>query len=294
MDSGHQAIQLEEWQHAGKWFGYGEHAIFSRIEGQGTPLLMLHGFPTASWDWHRMWPAIVERHRALSLDMIGFGFSDKPRDYDYSIVDQADLYQGWLEQLGVREVHLLAHDYGCSVAQELMAREQEGILSCRIISCCFLNGGLFPEVHQPFLIQRLMAGPLGGLVNRVITRGVFDHNMMRLFGPRGRPTEEQLDDYWQLLLYNNGRGLLHALIGFLEERRCHRHRWVSALQQASQPLLFICGTQDPVSGDRMAQRFEQLISGGKIQRLESVGHFPQIEAPGRTWRLHRDFIDQSG
>ncbi len=283
---------LESWQHAGKWFAYGGHAIFSRIEGEGDAVLLLHGFPTSSWDWHRLWPFLTAQYHALALDMIGFGFSDKPPAYDYSIVDQADLYAGWLEQLGVTRVHLLAHDYGCSVAQELLAREQEGALPCTVASTCFLNGGLFPEVHQPFLIQRLMAGPLGGLVSRAVTRGVFEHNMMRLFGPRTRPTTEQLDDYWQLLLYNNGRGLLHCLISFLEERRVHRHRWVGALQHTASPLLFLCGTHDPVSGRLMANRFEELVPEGRVERLEGIGHFPQIEAPQRAWQAYRQFLAQ--
>lgn len=285
---------LEYWQSQGKWFAYDGHAIFSRMDGQGEALLLLHGFPTSSWDWHRLWPHLRAHYRVLALDMIGFGFSDKPAGYPYSIVDQADLYQGWLEQLGIERVHLLAHDYGCSVAQELLARDQEGALGCQIESVCFLNGGLFPEVHRPLMIQRLMAGPLGGLVVRLVTRGVFDHNMMRLFGPRTRPTQEQLDDYWHLLLYNNGRGLVHSLIGFLEERRCHRHRWVDALQRAAQPMQYICGLDDPVSGKCMADRLTEAVPGTVLERLEGIGHFPQLEAPKRTWQAYQRFLEGRG
>ncbi|MDX5297619.1 MAG: alpha/beta fold hydrolase, partial [Gammaproteobacteria bacterium] len=123
---------LESWQQAGKWFNFGGHAIFSRMEGEGDALLLLHGFPTASWDWNRLWPYLTGHFRVLVSDMIGFGFSDKPINYTYSIDDQATLQQGWLEQLGVRRVHLLAHDSGCSGAQERLAREPEGTLPFEI------------------------------------------------------------------------------------------------------------------------------------------------------------------
>lgn len=275
-------MTLPRWQQGGKWFCYGEHAIFSRIGGAGDAVLLLHGFPTASWDWSRIWAALCRQHQVLVADMLGFGFSDKPKHYPYSIVDQTDMQQGWLEALGIRRVHLLAHDYGCSVAQELLARDQEGTLPFSVASACFLNGGLFPEVHQPLLIQKLLCGPLGGLVSRALTRQVFDYNISKIFGPAHRPSAAELDDFWQLLLYDNGRGILHRLIRFQEERRCHRHRWVGAMQTAPQPLRMICGTSDLVSGLAMAERYRTLVPDPDVVTLEGVGHYPHYEAPQKV------------
>src|SRR5690554_1626087 len=107
-----ETFTLEAWQQAGKWFSYDGHAIFCRMAGQGEPLVLLHGYPTASWDWSRIWPMLARHYNLLTVDMLGFGFSDKPRNYHYSIEDQADLIQGWVEGLGLPGIHLLAHDYG--------------------------------------------------------------------------------------------------------------------------------------------------------------------------------------
>lgn len=282
---------LEQWQNAGKWFNYGDHAIFSRIDGEGDALLMLHGYPTASWDWHRVWPYATARYHVMASDLIGLGFSDKPVNYHYSINDQADLQQGWLEQMRVKQVHLLAHDYGVSIAQELLAREQEGLLSFRIASVVFLNGALFPEMHQPLLIQKLLASPLGGLVSRGITRQVFDFSMSKLFGPGTQPSKQDLDEFWQLNTYNNGRGVTHKLLRYMEERRCHRHRWVGALQQARQPLRMICGVADPVSGQVMAQRYADMMPQADLVRLDGVGHYPHLETPALLWRHYQQFRD---
>ncbi|WP_165857728.1 alpha/beta fold hydrolase [Marinobacter sp. JSM 1782161] len=282
-------IPVRRWQQGGKWFAYGEHAIFSRMEGQGETLLLLHGFPTASWDWNRVWSPLCASHRVLVADMLGFGFSDKPPDYPYSIVDQADLHEGWLEALGVDSVHLLAHDYGNSVAQELLARDQEGGLPFRIRSACFLNGALFPEVHQPLLIQKLLCGRMGSLISRGLTRRMFDYNFSRLFGHHTQPTRRELACFWQLLEYNNGRGILHRLIHYMDERRCHRNRWVNALQQAKQPLRLISGTDDPVSGLAMADRYRQLVPRPDVVALEGVGHYPHFENPVQVFEAVRDF-----
>ncbi len=124
------------------------------------PLLLIHGYPTASYDWVRVWPRLAARHSLYALDLLGFGRSEKPRDTDYPIELQADLCMALLDDRGVGNAHVLAHDYGDTVAQELLAREREGQL--RIASMAFLNGGLFPETHRARPIQKLLANPLLG------------------------------------------------------------------------------------------------------------------------------------
>jgi pimeloyl-ACP methyl ester carboxylesterase len=284
------APSTEDWQESGKWFNYGEHAVFSHITGEGEPLVLVHGFPTASWDWSRLWPLLNQRqYQVLALDMLGFGFSDKPFNYAYSIEDQADLHEGWIEGLGLKQIHLIAHDYGCSVVQELLAREQEGQLRFRIASVCFLNGALFPEVHQPMAIQRILASPLGGLVSRGLNRRILEASFCRLFSSQRRPSADELDSFWQLLTYNNGRGILHRLIHYMEERRCHRNRWVGALQHATQPMRLISGTADPVSGVAMAMRYRELVPDADVVSLRGVGHYPHYETPAAMYRAFRDF-----
>lgn len=283
------AITLEDWQQGGKWFSYDGHAIFSRMEGQGEALALIHGYPTASWDWSRLWPLLTRQYQVMTLDMLGFGFSDKPAHHRYCIDDQADLQQGWLEGLGLKDVHLLVHDYGCSVAQELLAREQEGRLGFSIASVCFLNGALFPEVHRPLLVQRLLIGPFGGLVSRGMSRRTFDVQFRRLFGGHHWPSQTELDDFWSLLTYNNGRGILHRLIRFMEERRCHRHRWVGALVKADKPMRVIYGKTDPISGVAMARRFQELVPNADTCCLPRVGHYPHYEAPELVFEAYQRF-----
>ena len=73
--------------------------------------------------------------------------------YDYSLMDQVDMVSGFLEKMHIQRPHFLVHDYGNSVLQELLARQLEGRLPFDIQSACFLNGGLFPEMHQPVLCR---------------------------------------------------------------------------------------------------------------------------------------------
>lgn len=283
------SANLDGWQQGGKWFKYRDHSIFCRIEGKGEPLILIHGFPTSSWDWHALWPALTERYFVIAIDMIGFGFSDKPVDYDYNIIDQADLLAGFLRELGVQHCDVICHDYGVNVAQELLARQLQGEHDCEIKSVCFLNGGLFPETHQPVFIQRLLSSSIGGIVSRFITRSAYEKAICRLFGAANQPDQELLQSFWELVKYNNGLGLVHRLVRYIEERRCHRNRWVDALQKSQTPMRFINGVDDPASGREMADRYEYMIDNSDVVRLEGVGHYPHLETPQRVLSTYLEF-----
>ena len=79
-------MRLEEWRRDALTFRHSGHEIFYRRGGRGAALALIHGFPTASWDWHRIWPTLIEHFDVLAADMIGFGFSAKPAGYEYSLM----------------------------------------------------------------------------------------------------------------------------------------------------------------------------------------------------------------
>jgi pimeloyl-ACP methyl ester carboxylesterase len=242
-------------------------------------LLLVHGFPTGSWDWHALWPSLVERYRVLALDLIGLGFSDKPRRFPYTIAAQADLVTDVLGREGVRECRVLAHDIGDTVTQELLARQREDPAAPRIIAACLLNGGLFPETHRALPIQRLLARPVvGPLLGRLIPYRGFARNMRRTWGEH--PLEDaDLRALWQLVTYGNGRAVLGPLLGYMAERRRHRERWVGAIADGAVPLRLVNGSADPVSGAHLAARYREVVTKPDIVELPGVGHYPQLEAP---------------
>lgn len=272
------ASSLANWRAAARQFQYHDWTIRFWEEGEGEPLLLIHGFPTASWDWAKVWPQLTARYRVIACDMLGFGFSSKPRGHDYSLLEQADIQQALLTHLGIGEAfHVLAHDYGDSVAQELLARHYEGRLQLK--SCVFLNGGLFPETHHPVRLQRLLLGPFGGLIGRLFSKAKLTQNFARIFGPATAPSAAEMDDYWTLIQYNNGPAVMHRLIRYMPERIVQRERWLAAMQKADVPLRVIDGGADPISGEHMVARYRELIPAADAVVLEDIGHYPQVEAP---------------
>ncbi|MBC3304566.1 alpha/beta hydrolase [Pseudomonas sp. SWRI18] len=284
-------IPLSVWRKRSQTFDFHGRTIRYWVAGQGEPLLLIHGFPTASWDWHYLWQPLAQRNLVIACDMLGFGDSAKPLDHGYCLLEQADLQQALLAHLRVEQpVHVLAHDYGDSVAQELLARHYEGRF--HMASCVFLNGGLFPETHRPALVQKLLLSPLGWMVGRAFGRNALANSFNQIFGPNTRPSESALDDFWSLIECHEGTRILHKLIGYLPQRQRLRERWVAAMQQGQVPLRVIDGEVDPISGAHMVERYHQLVPHADTVLLANIGHYPQVEAPVQVLKHYLAFRER--
>lgn len=299
---------IQQWQSDGDFFNYRrfgcDYSIFykdsdlSASDDDKPILLMIHGFPTSSIDWRPLWSQLSQHFRLLTLDMMGFGLSEKPKHYAYSIHDQADIYQALLNKLNITKYHILAHDYGDTVAQELLARqleykEQPEIQknSQGIQSTVLLNGGLFPETHRPVFMQKLLASPIGFLLIKLYSFKKFKKTFSAICS--NKMTDNELETYWKLLQYKQGVEVMPKLIRYMQERRAFRQRWVGALENSVMPMRLIDGIEDPISGAHMVTRYKQLIAEADVIELEGVGHYPQVEAPSsvasaalRFWRSH--------
>lgn len=253
---------------------------FVRTGGNGGWCTLLHGFPTSSFDWHDAWPALADEHRLLAFDFLGFGDSDKPVAHTYSIHEQADLTEALWRLHGVERTALLVHDYGVSVAQELLARQRDGALAVAIERAVFLNGGLYPELHRPQPGQLLLLDPeTGPQIAKLMTAETFGRSLLPTFAPGHPPSAEDLADAWASVERRGGPAVAHLLIRYIRDRERHRDRWVDALERSDLPRAFVWGMLDPVSGAHMAERIAIGLPEAELVRLGDVGHWPQLEAP---------------
>lgn len=279
---------LERWKAAGQYFDYLGFDVFYRHEGQGPALLLVHGYPFNSCDWAAIWPTLTSRFTVVAPDMMGMGFSAKPSAYRYTVGDHADMHEALLAHLGVRSAHVLAHDLGDSVAQELLARTvfgEQAYGGWDIESITWLNGGLFTEAYTPRLMQKLMSGtPLGDLMSPLqgsaLSRRILEPTINEMFGPNTKPTREMMRTFHEILEWNDGKRVLHQVGRFLDDRRVHRNRWVRAMRETSVPMRLIDGPVDPNSGAHMARRYAEVVPEPDVVMLaDDIGHWPQIEAP---------------
>ncbi len=264
--------------------------VFER--GGGRPLLLLlHGFPSSSYDW-RPFLELETTHAVLAADFLGFGLSEKPRDHHYDLHWQADMVEELVgRQDDQRPVFLLAHDMGTSVANELMARDLEGSLEMNLVGGLLLNGSMVQGAASPTLGQRILRGPLGPLFSRLSSEWFFRQQFGSIFSPGHPLSDDEAEDQWELICAGGGRTNNHRTIAYMEERFKHADRWHGALRDWEKPLSLAWGMLDPVATEAVLDAVLALRPNAPVARFEDLGHYPQIEDPGRVADVLQAAVD---
>ncbi|MBD2841566.1 alpha/beta fold hydrolase [Erythrobacter rubeus] len=273
-------MDTQTWRARANYFEFKGYRIAYWTGGDRTarPLLLVHGFPTCAWDWVPVWETLGAEHHLIACDMLGFGLSDKPRS-GYTIHRQTHVQEALLAHLGVGEFDALVHDYGVSVGQELLARQQEGAGASGLGQMIFLNGGIFPDQHRPRPIQKLGVSPLGFLVGLLMSPKSFGKSFSEVFGPETQPSEAELDAFWEFISHNGGNRITHKLLHYIADRVEHKERWEAALVRAQDRIGLINGALDPVSGKHAYDMWREVVPKARHHLIETVGHYPQVEAP---------------
>ncbi len=286
--------QLQQWMQRGNYFTYQEKRIFYICEGAGPVLLIIHGYPYSSYEWREILDKLSALNTVVILDLLGMGFSDKPKKHNYSFKEHSDIINSLLAYLNISETHILSHDLGVSVAQELIARDAEGSNGFIIKSSAFLNGGLFMDVYKPRLIQRLLSQSptwIGKLLSKAISKRTVNKSVREVYGKKTQPSDEFLDEQWDVLMYNDGKAIAYLIGRLVFEKKNHQSRWILAMQESTVPICFINGPADPNSGIHMAKRYEELIPNPNVMLLSSnIGHWPHLEAPQEVLAAYGRFV----
>jgi pimeloyl-ACP methyl ester carboxylesterase len=277
---------LERWWQQGErldlTLGDEDRRVFLWRGGSGPTMTLLHGFPSSSHDWAKIAPALSASHTLLAPDFLGFGASEKPAEHDYSLHEQADLIEAVWAREGVTATRLVAHDYGVSVAQELLARRAEGRLTVELESLNLLNGGLYPELHRPQPVQTMLLDPeQGPRVSELVTEELFVAGLRPTFAESYEAGPDSAD-IWGSTSNGGGERIGHLLIRYIRDREQHGARWTGALERTDVPLGFIWGMLDPVSGAHMAERIRERLPDAPFVALADIAHWPPLEAPERV------------
>jgi pimeloyl-ACP methyl ester carboxylesterase len=216
----------------------------------------------------------------LALDFPGFGASDKPDDHTYSIAACAAAVEDLWRDHAVTDSLLVAHDYGASVCQELLARRREGHLEVDVGAVVWMNGGIYPDLHRPTAGQQLLLDPDGGPeLAAAVTREMFTDGLRVTWGERRPLSDEDGAEIWASMDDGGGVARMHDLLHYVADRRANAERWRAALEDDGVPQSFVWGDLDPVSGAHMIERVVERVPAAMVVRLADVGHWPTLEAP---------------
>jgi pimeloyl-ACP methyl ester carboxylesterase len=278
------ATTWDEWKQQATPLAVGglDVATYDLGPADGTLLTFLHGYPSSSHDVEPVLERLDDGWRVLTLDFPGFGASDKPDGGPYAIHRCADAVEALWRAEGVERTLVLAHDYGVSPAQELLARQADGALGTGIDGVVWTNGGVYPDLHRPTAGQAALLDPEGGpALAAALDRDLFLAGVEVTWGTRTPMDRALVGEIYASMADGGGVALMHQLLHYVADRREHGDRWRGALEGATVPMAFVWGDLDPVSGAHMVERIEQQVTGPNVEisRLPDVGHWPPLEAP---------------
>ena len=278
-------MQAKQWQHKGQWVEINGFKHFYYDSGTDLPvLLILHGYPTCTYDFHKALPYLEQNHRVVMHDHLGFGFSEKPLNYSYALFEQTDQALLLWQHLGISEASVLAHDYGTSLATELLARIQRSYsLHIDIKQLVLCNGSMHVELAQLRLIQKLLLNPFTGpLVSKLSSRRTLAKNLRNIYHDPRLLNEAEIDALWLMMNHGGGRQVLHRTTQYIKERYRFWHRWIGALKSTQMLTHIVWAENDPVAVVDMAYLLSKEIPNNSLTILKNLGHYPMLENP-KVW-----------
>lgn len=249
-------------------------ALYVEEQGSGPPVVLLHGLGGSGYSWHRQVPVLARTHRVFTLDLRGFGRSDKPFDSRYSAADQAQLVAAFLLARGLSGVTLAGHSFGgvVSLMTALDPAASRRISRLVLISTPALPQPFSPGVAflrkplLPYLALMLMPAELPTAFGLYSERADMSH-----------VGEADVRIYAEPLRESGGR---HALIETARQLRpANAAQIIARYPSIRQPTLVVTCRGDQIVPLSTAQRLARMLPRARLEVLEGCDHIPSEQRP---------------
>lgn len=259
-------------------------------------LALVHGFPTSSIDWFDVAAQLSDRYRVCMIDFPGFGFSDKPRGWGYSLRRDAELLDHYLGQVvGAESAVMVAHDRGDSVALIHAANTAEGKALVGLDHLVLSNANIFLPLSNLTDAQRLMLhNPelLEQLTPELLAAGM---GAVTFTPPRG-PDDPEVQALAATFAHADGVRVLHETVQYLVERSVDEEEWLRSLAATELPTTIIWGVYDAVSPIRVAthtwhQHLMFKPGGNAFYLIPGANHYLQNDRPEAFVRVLLHALD---
>ena len=256
----------------------------------GAPIVLLHCYLCSLHWWDSMVPPLSEDHRVITVDLLGFGGSEKPSG-GYSIEDQASLVAEALSQLQVQGAVVVGHSMGADVATALA--EQSSELVDRVVDIDQAPDTSYGDL--PFIAKLGYVPVLGQLLTRIVPDSAIKDSFKDAFAPgydisSGFENPDQVVDDFNETTYSSYKQSVQGAKDYTDDVPLDER-----LKDAAVPLLVIFGAEDQIYDDpaEALAAFED-VPGVRTATVEDAGHSPNVEQPEETANLVLEFAADAG
>ncbi len=254
-----------------------------KIEGEGPPIVMIHGFSEAIDWWDGIAPTLAKDHRVIRIDLTGHGGTEAPAS-GYSMEQQAAMVAAVLDKLGVDRFTLIAHSMGGIVSTAFIEAHPDKVERLVLIATP-------PKAETTFnLGTRLALTPvIGELLMRLNTNSSIRKQMEEVFTP-GFPVPEQFVEDFRQVTYTAFRDSHNDNVIFNTAKPVYER--LAALKSPP-PLLVIYGAEDELVAPASEALYAK-VPGAKIEKVENAGHGVMVQQPAKVLELIEPFIAGQG
>lgn len=284
----HKPRLVEEHEAAGKRIFVDGRHIFVREEGEGAPVLLLHGVPSSSFLYRRMLPELAAKGlRAVSFDFPGMGLSDKPKEIAYDWHALATWVGRVVDTLQLQPVHLVLHDIAGPIGAEWAIHNP-----VKVRSITFMNTLLDVAHYRPaFPIWTFRVPVLRHLVFSTLSTRMA----LRLFHYSGVKHPEAVDEavaesYLYLVRNNGGHHSFLEIMNGLDCTEKHRDWLRDGLLAIDKPMQLVWGEQEIAIPKAQMHYIKQLFPL-RAEHLVNARHFLQEEQPAVIAAHIADFAE---
>jgi pimeloyl-ACP methyl ester carboxylesterase len=259
-----------------------------RDKGSGKPVLLLHGFGASSYTWRHVEPALIASgHRVLTVDLKGFGLSDKPLDENYSIFDQAALITQFITRLKLKDLTVVGHSLGGGVTL-VLALEKDKKKRKRITKIVLIDSVAYSQ-NIPIAFSILRTPVLGKISSSLVPLDVQARIALRLaYYDNSKFDSRDVKQYADPL---KDKGSRNAMIQTARKIMPENLPELSNRYKTIQiPALIIWCDHDKVIKPNIGLRLHNDLPNSIFRVVRKCGHLPQEEKPQRTVRLLQDFL----
>ncbi len=250
-----------------------------RVEGEGSPIVLIHGFGAALDWWDAIAPELARDHRVIRLDLIGHGGTEAPGS-GYAIERQAALVKAVLDKLGVARTVVVGHSMGGEVATAFAAQD-----ASRVERLVLIDTPPKPETAFDLTMELGLSPLLGQALWRLRTDAALQQALTQGFAPGFPVPKKFVADLWQLS-YTGFHDAHDDSIAYVTETGTPER--LAGLDPVP-PLLVLFGTEDALISPASAKLYDT-VPGAEIVMIDGAGHSPMVEKPGETLALLKGFI----
>jgi len=266
---------ISEYPFTSHYFQTGNNRLHYIDEGSGEVILFVHGTPSWSFDYRHIIRNLKPHYRCIAIDHIGFGQSDKPQHFDYSLDNHVAHLEKFILEKGLDHINLVVHDFGGPIALKFAILYPQKIHKIIIMNSWMRSSENEPEFKK---FKRWFDNPLTPFLYKYFNFSA--RFLLPMSFGRKKITKTILKQYTSAFPTRKQRsGPLGFFYALLHQQSWFEEIWEQRKSISKKPVLLIWGMADPALQPKLIDSFQEGFVNIQIVKLEGCGHFPQEEEP---------------